>query len=264
MKRKQQSEEHRVKHNNGISHCSACCWGLISQHSRLSLSIRCNLASNIKIYLGRQLQKGSNPNEVSRTVRQVINHPNYGSSTQNNDIALLRLSSSVTFTDYIQPVCLAASDSTFAAGTKSWITGWGKLNFADTTLPNTLQEVQIPIVSSSDCNTAYKGIITSNMVCAGLTQGGKDSCQGDSGGPMVNKQGLQWIQSGIVSFGRDCALPNIPGVYTRVSQYQSWINAQINSDQPGFVSFTSTGTSGSDLSLTISIIPLIFSLFLFS
>ncbi|XP_051572344.1 trypsin-like [Myxocyprinus asiaticus] len=240
-------------------------WVLSAAHCFQKIS-----APDIKIYLGRQFQTGSNPNEVSRTVSQVITHPNYGSTTQNNDIALLQLSSSVTFTDYIQPVCLASSGSTFAAGTNSWITGWGKLNFADTTLPNTLQEVQIPIVSYSVCNTAYGGGITSNMLCAGLTQGGKDSCQGDSGGPMVNKQGTSWIQSGIVSFGKDCAVPNYPGVYTRVSQYQTWINTQISSNQPGFVSFTSTGTSGSpnlllfSLSLSASIIPLIFSLYLFS
>lgn len=43
--------------------------------------------------------------------------------------------------------------------------------------PGTLQEVSIPIVSNTDCNDAYNGRITSNMMCAGVTQGGKDSCQ---------------------------------------------------------------------------------------
>ncbi|XP_051742267.1 trypsin [Ctenopharyngodon idella] len=228
-------------------------------------------ASNIKIYLGRQQQSGSNPNEISRTVTQVITHPSYSTTTQNNDIALLRLSSSVTFTNYIRPVCLAAAGSVFGGGTKSWITGWGKLNFADTSLPSTLQEVQIPVVSNSDCKTAYGSVITSNMLCAGVNEGGKDSCQGDSGGPMVNKNDSLWIQSGIVSFGRDCGLPKFPGVYTRVSEYQSWISSQISSNQPGFVSFNSLeSSSGSpslllfSLSLTSSIIPLIFSFYLFS
>ncbi len=36
----------------------------------------------------------------------------------------------------------------------------------------------IPVVSNSDCDDAYGGTITSNMICAGLlNQGGKDSCQ---------------------------------------------------------------------------------------
>ncbi|XP_059409131.1 trypsin II-P29 [Carassius carassius] len=228
-------------------------------------------ASNVKIYLGRQLQTGSNPNEISRKVTRVITHPIYSSTTQNNDIALLQLSSSVTFTDYIRPVCLAAVGSLFGGGTKSWITGWGKLNFADTQIPNILQEVQIPIVNNSECSKVYGAVITNNMLCAGLNEGGKDSCQGDSGGPMVNKNNSQWIQSGIVSFGRECGIPKFPGVYTRVSQYQSWISSQISSDLPGFVSFTSTESSSGapslllfSLSLTSSVISLIFSLFLFS
>lgn len=69
---------------------------------------------------------------VSRTVARIILHPNYDSDANDNDndndIALLRLSSPVTFTDFIRPVCLAASGSVFINGTDSWVTGWGSVN----------------------------------------------------------------------------------------------------------------------------------------
>lgn len=81
--------------------------------------------SRWQVSLGRQSLQGSNLNEVSRTVARIILHPSYDSTTSDNDIALLRLSSPVTFTDYIRPVCLAASDSIFNNGTDSWVTGWG-------------------------------------------------------------------------------------------------------------------------------------------
>ena len=75
--------------------------------------------------LGRQSLQGRNPNEVSRTLARIILHPEYDSGTSDNDIALLRLSSPVTFTDYIRPVCLAAGGSVFNNGTDSWVTGFG-------------------------------------------------------------------------------------------------------------------------------------------
>ncbi|XP_077069357.1 polyserase-2 [Siphateles boraxobius] len=209
------------------------------------------------VYLGRQTQEGANVNEVSRGVSKIINHPNYNSKTQNNDITLLQLDSPVNFTDFISPVCLASSNSLFFNQTSSWVTGWGRISSGiSLPSPGTLQEVQVPIVGNRQCKCLY-GVsqITDNMICAGLLEGGKDSCQGDSGGPMVSKQGV-WIQSGVVSFGEGCALPKFPGVYARVSKYQDWINGHITTNQPGFITFNSSGTDD-DLSISCDGVPAI-------
>uniref|UniRef100_A0A672MV53 Trypsin-2-like n=1 Tax=Sinocyclocheilus grahami TaxID=75366 RepID=A0A672MV53_SINGR len=218
-------------------------------------------------------QSGSNPNEVFRTA-SVINHPDYYDLTHDNDIALLKLSSSVTFTNYIRPVCLAAAGSKLAAGTETWVTGWGALQSEGAdwlAKQQNCKEVMIPVVSSSDCDDAYGGSITSNMICAGLlNEGGKDSCQGDSGGPLVTRNGSLWIQSGVVSFGIGCADPRYPGVYARISQYQDWITSTIGSNPPGFVEFNNNGFRSSPnlllipISLTFSIIPFTCSLYLSS
>ncbi|MEQ2180186.1 hypothetical protein GOODEAATRI_033117, partial [Goodea atripinnis] len=91
---------------------------------------------------------------------------------------------------------------------------------------------------------------------------------GDSGGPLVTKSGAVWVQAGIVSFGDDCAKPNTSGVYVRVSNYQTWINSQVTSDEPGYINFL--GPTGSahmvylSLPLLLSIPPTIFSLFILS
>ncbi|XP_031171699.1 serine protease 27 isoform X1 [Sander lucioperca] len=213
-------------------------WVMSAAHCFSSTS-----TSGWQVSLGRQNLQGNNPNEVSRTVARIIFHPNYDRNTNNNDIALLRLSSPVTFTAYIRPVCLAASDSVFNSGTNSWITGWGALKEGvSLPFPKTLQEVEVPVLGNRQCNCLNGvGTITDNMICAGVLAGGRDSCQGDSGGPMVNQQGSVWVQSGIVSFGFGCARPNLPGIYSRVSRYQSWINSLISSDKPGFVQVTSRG-----------------------
>uniref|UniRef100_A0A8C7P362 Peptidase S1 domain-containing protein n=1 Tax=Oncorhynchus mykiss TaxID=8022 RepID=A0A8C7P362_ONCMY len=225
-----------------------------------------SLTSGLLVYLGRQNQQSINSNEVSQTVSQITRHLNYNSATSDNDICLLKLSSPVTFTDYIQPVCLAAVGSTYYTDTTSWVTGWGDINSGvPLPSPGTLQEVTVPVVGNRKCNCLYTGFssITNNMICAGLLSGGKDSCQGDSGGPIVSKQGLVWIQSGVVSFGKGCAEANFPGVYTRVSQYQTWINSQISTDMPGFVTFSSSGTD-SDLNVTCNALSSGATLFSFS
>lgn len=88
----------------------------------------CRLSTSaVTIYLGRQSQHGSNPNEVMRHVTQIVNHPDYNRNTFNNDVSLLRLSSPVTFSNYIRPVCLAAPGSTVHADLLSWVTGWGNI-----------------------------------------------------------------------------------------------------------------------------------------
>ncbi|XP_038594133.1 tryptase-like [Micropterus salmoides] len=202
---------------------------------------------------------------MSRTVSQIIKHPNYNKIPNDNDIALLKLSSPVNFTDYIRPVCLAAAGSVFNAGTTCWVTGWGDIQYGvSLPYPQNLQEVSVPIVSNDECYTAYGGKITSNMICAGVAQGGKDSCQGDSGGPLVTKTSSTWVQAGVVSFGELCAQPNFPGVYARVSQYHSWINSHITTDQPRFVFSGTVHLVSLSLPLLLSIEPVLFSLFLLS
>ncbi|XP_073708658.1 serine protease 27-like [Garra rufa] len=201
-------------------------------------------APSLRVYLGRRIQQGINSHEVSRNVTKIIKHLAYDSNTNNNDIAVLRLSAPVTFTNYIRPVCLAAQGSVFPAGTSSWITGWGDIQSGvSLPSPGILQETTVPVVANDQCNTLLgSGSVTNNMMCAGLIEGGKDTCQGDSGGPMVIKQCSVWIQSGITSWGYGCADPKAPGVYARVSQYQTWITNNIGQNLPGFVTYNPTTT----------------------
>ncbi|XP_056263058.1 serine protease 27-like [Pseudoliparis swirei] len=229
-------------------------WVLTAAHCFTSLS-----TSGLVVYLGREYQNLFNIREESRFVSQIVRHAGYDSQTSDNDIALLRLSAPLGFTDYILPVCLAAEDSEFVAGTSCFVTGWGTVGEnVPLPFPQNLQQVQVPIVSNSQCRNTYP-LLTNNMVCAGLDEGQKDSCQGDSGGPLVSKNSSLWVQAGVVSFGIGCARPETPGVYTRVSRYQTWINTRVSSDLPGFVDFVGNGSTSRGVPLSV---PLVLALLL--
>jgi trypsin len=105
----------------------------------------------------------------------------------------------------------------------SVVSGWGSLSlsYGFVTLPSELCAVEVYITSHAECDNAYAayGGITVNIVCAGVTGGGKDACQGDSGGPLV----VGGILVGIVSWGAGCAEPDYPGVYSNVAALKSFV-----------------------------------------
>lgn len=119
-----------------------------------------------------------------------------------------------------------------------FIAGWGRLHEKTNGMTNILQQVQLPVIGNDECKTIYEdaGRFLTGLeyrfkeeyvLCAGFTEGCKDSCQGDSGGPLmlsVNDNGRNaFHQLGIVSYGDGCGRPNMPGVYTNVKEYIDWI-----------------------------------------
>ena len=164
---------------------------------------------------------------VRRDVAQIIVHPSYNPSVnEDSDIALLRLASPVEISCDINTIPYANSSNAgkFSPGRTATITGWGTMQFGTNQYPDELREVSVPIVSNDTCKQSYGNSVTGNMLCAGLSGGGKDSCQGDSGGPLiVNNEGT-YLQAGVVSWGVGCAFPDFYGVYTRVENYSDWID----------------------------------------
>ena len=184
-------------------------------------------ASSIEVLVGtNSLTSGGTRIAVS----QVIAHENYSSTTDDSDVALLKLATAATQTTigYLN----TANEASYAApGTVATISGWGALSEAGSNYPSVLYAAQVPIVSNTVCNGDYGGSITANMLCAGFDDGGVDTCQGDSGGPLVVPNGSGYLLAGVTSFGIGCARSAYYGVYARVARFAEWIKAK-------------TGTSG--------------------
>ncbi|KFA55225.1 hypothetical protein S40293_09853 [Stachybotrys chartarum IBT 40293] len=151
-------------------------------------------------------------------VSRIIIHPEYGlPAFGNNDVAIYNLSTPIRTSSTIGYATLAAPGSDPIAGSLSQVAGCYSTD---------LLKVTVPIVSRSNCtNNSGPDRVTDSMVCAGLSQGGKDACQGDSGGPLVDSS-KRLI--GLVFCGTGCALPNYPCVYTRVGAVRSFIDANLS------------------------------------
>ncbi|XP_059825736.1 trypsin-like isoform X2 [Hypanus sabinus] len=147
----------------------------------------------------------------------VIRHPRYNYYTLDNDIMLIKLSRPAALNRNVVSIPLPTQCA--SAGDECLISGWGDTRDPGADYGDQLQCLRAPVLSQTDCENSYPGMITNSMICVGFLEGGKDSCQGDSGGPVVCDGVLQ----GIVSWGFGCAERDNPGVYTRVCNFVSWI-----------------------------------------
>ncbi len=191
----------------------------------------------------------------SLTVDQVIVHPSYNEDSKRNDIALLKLSSPLSFSSTIESIALPTRKP--AGGASALITGWGSMLASDgffdypeysgpgaVRYPNVLQGATVVVQSDGVCSNEYGASFNrTEMLCAAEFGFWIDTCQGDSGGPLVTGVGSSRVLAGVTSFGAGCAW-DVSGVYTNVANYTSWIraNAPLPGIETGFSTPTRTAT----------------------
>ncbi|CAK1545386.1 unnamed protein product [Leptosia nina] len=180
---------------------------------------------------------GASPVDV--LIKSKIMHEGYDSMAFTNDIGLLVLERDVEFTKLIKPICIP-QDAKLRSQTfekyNPLIAGWGDVAYRGPSASH-LQVAQLPVVSNANCKETYspykKQVIDERVLCAGWKDGRQDACQGDSGGPLMqpiwNSQTYKtfFFQIGVVSFGKKCAEPGFPGVYTRVTHFVPWLEEKI-------------------------------------
>ncbi|KAM9089993.1 mannan-binding lectin serine protease 1 isoform 5-T7 [Megaptera novaeangliae] len=181
--------------------------------------------SAFKIIMGKHWRYRSDENEQSLNVKQIFLHPLYNPNTFENDMALVELLKSPVLNDFVMPICLPQGPS--QEGAMVIVSGWGK-QFLQR-FPETLMEIEIPVVDHRICQEAYtplKRKVTRDMICAGEKEGGKDACAGDSGGPMatLDTERGQWYLVGTVSWGVDCGKKDRYGVYSYIFHNKDWIH----------------------------------------
>jgi secreted trypsin-like serine protease len=62
-------------------------------------------------------------------IRSILVHNNYRPATHENDIAVVQLSTAVTFTKNIHRVCLPEATQNIVPGSTAYVIGWGSLTY---------------------------------------------------------------------------------------------------------------------------------------
>lgn len=176
-----------------------------------------------------QLRAGSSDRAESGVLANVDFievHPLYGTQNYAYDVALLRLTERLVWSDKIQAIALPSIDWEPEVGSDVTVSGWGRAGISSGLLsPRIIRDVTVPVISREDCSVAWPGSVDETMVCAGRP--GADACNGDSGGPL-NQDGK--ILVGVVSWGSIFCEDASPGAYARLSEpvIWGWINETVH------------------------------------
>ncbi|XP_055621018.1 transmembrane protease serine 9 isoform X2 [Toxorhynchites rutilus septentrionalis] len=220
-------------------------WLLTAGHCMCSGLNKPVSPSLIKAIVGLHKRSEFSKNQIERTgnalaaayeisIKTIVSHPEYSCNQPYNDIALLESSKLIQFNQYIRPICLASKDgnSDNIEGLSAIVSGWGwnhesqKIGIK----PDILQRATVDVFRNNDCEGFYRQgkrprTISNTQLCAGKLTGGVDACWADSGGPLVTADD---VLIGIVSTGIGCAKPGFPGIYTRVSEFITWIDTVVS------------------------------------
>lgn len=165
---------------------------------------------------------------VQRNVSNIYVNPDwkpYGDK-YDADLAILVLSENVTFSLFIQPICVPANDVVIDGAVidlRGTVIGWGLGE--SKTHEEIPKEIVARALTNSLCYRTDPGIIQSLSHRSFCPQGEDGSPnKGDSGGGFFVLSKSTWVQYGIVSALRTNSTGHgVLSIYTNVKSFKRWI-----------------------------------------
>ncbi|XP_063837033.1 modular serine protease-like [Ostrinia nubilalis] len=163
-----------------------------------------------------------------------------GATNYQEDIAILILKTTITYSIYVRPVCVdfgvLFEKRQLREQSLGKVAGWG-LTGPDSPESPTLQVLHLPYVSIEECQSkappGFTTYITGDKICAGY-ENGTALCKGDSGGglafPESDKGTIRYYLRGIASTAPDddhlCNV-NWLTTFTQISRHENFIKEYI-------------------------------------
>lgn len=156
----------------------------------------------------------------------ILVHPLYHARTLANDVAILRLSRPVTFSNTIRPIKLPTGAYRNMDFTGVWAKASGYGRYSDLTNTNVNTVVRhtfLHTIPLNSCRAIYGNMVLDSNICTN-GHGGVGICQGDSGGPLTVNVAGEDMLIGISSFvAYDGCELGFPSVFARVTSFVDWI-----------------------------------------
>ncbi|XP_018570823.1 brachyurin-like [Anoplophora glabripennis] len=200
---------------------ASLCGGSLISTNRVLTAAHCTIrASNVNVRLGAHAFNTNEATQVRITSTSIRNHANYDQGGfAANDVAIVLLPSAVTLNNNIRTISLAPANSGTFAGSRAFLSGWGRTSDASNAVSAVLRGVNLNIITNAVCAQSYGNNVLASSICTSGA-GTVGACNGDSGGPLV----VGNVQVGVVSFGSTQCQARNPTVFARVSSFRNWIS----------------------------------------
>ncbi|XP_050559484.1 modular serine protease-like [Spodoptera frugiperda] len=174
-------------------------------------------AQSIAIAVGKHYRDWNNKSDIHEQkfdvdkifIPELYQHISNGYA---RDIALLKLNTSIVYTNFVRPICLDFNIVLPLKQSQPYdigrVAGWGYMS-PEGHLPRVLRLVHLPYHLLETCadltDISFRSHLGTDKICAGYNNGTATLCKGDSGGglafPVEKERITRYYLKGIVSNG---------------------------------------------------------------